>query len=593
MSWNILPKNVLQYFLTKLKGLMYTKTEVDALIPSITPNPSTTTGVLNGLEINGTAYEIQGTGEPNVQADWNEVNSTADDYIKNKPSLAAVATSGSYNDLSNRPSLATVATSGSYNDLSNKPTIPTYNFLGVNFHSGASSSQEHNCNNMTENGLYYYQSNGPATSLGAQSTDGAVLVMAHSANWLTQLAQDYRTGKIFVRSRNSGSWMRWREVISSDDTTSNVTMDDVATWGNTMGMVSLKSANANVNPNNQNGWHHFINLSYTEHSGSNMWQTQIACKAGTSDVYVRSRSGGSISGAAWVAPWVRLAKAGENVGNFYNNVGYITGINKTMVTNALGYTPPTSDTNNAVTQNDNNGNNWNLRLLLSGSQDDTTRTQGCYKTRNLQYNDYWKALYIGDANRNYGMVYSQGSQQLNISASAEENYRLFLGVRESTWSLAPLYNQYLKLGTGSFKWNQIYSSSATINTSDRRKKKDIQPLDENARIFVMKLNPVSYKLKDGETGRTHYGMIAQDIEDELTELGMTAMDFAGFCKDEVYENVKTTREGFTEVKTVKKPGEYIYGLRYEEFIAPLIKTVQLQQQEIEELKHRIDILEGK
>ena len=64
-------------------------------------------------------------------------------------SLATVATSGSYNDLSNKPTipaaqvnsdwnassgvaqilnkptLATVATSGSYNDLSNKPTIPT------------------------------------------------------------------------------------------------------------------------------------------------------------------------------------------------------------------------------------------------------------------------------------------------------------------------------------------------------------------------------------------------------------------------------------------------------------------------------------
>ena len=33
--------------------------------------------------------------------------------------LAAVATSGSYNDLSNRPSLATVATTGNFNDLSN------------------------------------------------------------------------------------------------------------------------------------------------------------------------------------------------------------------------------------------------------------------------------------------------------------------------------------------------------------------------------------------------------------------------------------------------------------------------------------------
>lgn len=46
-------------------------------------------------------------------------------------SLSAVATSGSYLDLSNRPTiptiptLAPVATSGSYEDLIDKPTIPT------------------------------------------------------------------------------------------------------------------------------------------------------------------------------------------------------------------------------------------------------------------------------------------------------------------------------------------------------------------------------------------------------------------------------------------------------------------------------------
>lgn len=85
-----------------------------------------------------------------VQADWNQSNNQAADFIKNKPNLAAVATSGSYDDLTNKPSipdpqvqadwnvsdstkadfiknkpnLATVATSGDYNDLSNKPAIP-------------------------------------------------------------------------------------------------------------------------------------------------------------------------------------------------------------------------------------------------------------------------------------------------------------------------------------------------------------------------------------------------------------------------------------------------------------------------------------
>lgn len=39
------------------------------------------------------------------------------------PSLAAVATSGAYSDLSGTPTLATVATSGSYTDLLNQPTL--------------------------------------------------------------------------------------------------------------------------------------------------------------------------------------------------------------------------------------------------------------------------------------------------------------------------------------------------------------------------------------------------------------------------------------------------------------------------------------
>ena len=43
----------------------------------------------------------------------------------NASSLATVATSGSYNDLSNTPSLATVATSGDYDDLTDKPTLGT------------------------------------------------------------------------------------------------------------------------------------------------------------------------------------------------------------------------------------------------------------------------------------------------------------------------------------------------------------------------------------------------------------------------------------------------------------------------------------
>ena len=105
--------------------------------------------------------------------------------------------------------------------------------------------------------------------------------------------------------------------------------NDIATHGNSMGMSNIaapyasstanyQTLNGYVNPNGQTGWHHYINLSYTDSNNTatspNMWQTQFAIKAGTTEVYVRSRDGGKISNsAAWAAPWVRLARVTDNV----------------------------------------------------------------------------------------------------------------------------------------------------------------------------------------------------------------------------------------------------------------------------------------
>ena len=66
-----------------------------------------------------------------VQSDYAQSNSAAVDYIKNKPDLSVYAQSAN---------LATVATSGNYSDLSGKPTIPsvdqTYNASSTNAQSG-------------------------------------------------------------------------------------------------------------------------------------------------------------------------------------------------------------------------------------------------------------------------------------------------------------------------------------------------------------------------------------------------------------------------------------------------------------------------
>ena len=92
--------------------------------------------------------------EAQVQADWAEADSSAVDYIKNKPTLATVATTGAYSDLTGVPSLATVATSGSYNDLSNKPTIPTVNNATLTIQKNGSTVKTFTANassNVTAN----------------------------------------------------------------------------------------------------------------------------------------------------------------------------------------------------------------------------------------------------------------------------------------------------------------------------------------------------------------------------------------------------------------------------------------------------------
>ncbi len=148
-----------------------------------------------------------------------------------------------------------------------------------------------------------------------------------------------------------------------------------------------------------------------------------------------------------------------------------------------------------------------------------------------------------------------------------------------------------------FRCNNIYISSGTAVTSDRRYKNNINELDDELSFkFIMALVPSSYKYKDGESGRTHYGLIAQDVEKIMTELGMTMQDFAGVVIEKLTKEVEVetvNNDGETVIeKRLEETGEIKYDLRYEEFIAPLIKVVQMQQKTIENLEERLSKLEN-
>jgi hypothetical protein len=73
---------------------------------------------------------IAATAAQQVQANWNESDNTDPSYIQNKPTIPAAQVNSDWNagsgvaQILNKPTLATVATSGDYDDLTNKPTIP-------------------------------------------------------------------------------------------------------------------------------------------------------------------------------------------------------------------------------------------------------------------------------------------------------------------------------------------------------------------------------------------------------------------------------------------------------------------------------------
>lgn len=165
----------------------------------------------------------------------------------------------------------------------------------------------------------------------------------------------------------------------------------------------------------------------------------------------------------------------------------------------------------------------------------------------------------------------------------------------------PSANDILYLGDASNKWKAVYAVSGTIQTSDRNKKKNIKEIDERYVTLFDLLQPVTFEYTRPESDRVHTGFVSQDVKAAMDEVGLTELDFAGFCRDIKMETVIEVDPETGEKRAVDKQvfdenGDpvYVYSLRYSEFIAlnsKLIKrnreTSIKQQQEIEALKYEV------
>lgn len=190
---------------------------------------------------------------------------------------------------------------------------------------------------------------------------------------------------------------------------------------------------------------------------------------------------------------------------------------------------------------------------------------------------YNKAHFSGTS---YPQIYGNGTYLIfgygNSQSIQLDNSKRFMPTADNSYTL----------GYSGYRWKQIYAAAGSISTSDRNAKKDITELDNQSYDFVMGLKPSKYRFIENESNRIHYGLIAQDVEEVLGNLGIATSDFAGFVKSPKVQVDESTR------KETVIDGEYEYGLRYEEFIAPIIKVLQMQDKKIKNLDNMVTHLIG-
>ena len=107
----------------------------------------------------------------------------------------------------------------------------------------------------------------------------------------------------------------------------------------------------------------------------------------------------------------------------------------------------------------------------------------------------------------------------------------------------------------------LFVDGSIINPSDAILKKNITSLNVEITEKLMNLKPSSFQFKDDPSNHTHYGFIAGEIESEYPELIYTKPD-QKYCK--------------------------IKSVNYLEIIPLLVHKIQIMQQEIDDLKSKID-----
>jgi trimeric autotransporter adhesin len=220
-------------------------------------------------------------------------------------------------------------------------------------------------------------------------------------------------------------------------------------------------------------------------------------------------------------------------------------------------------------------------LNNTGSYNTAVGGYSLYATSNSQYN-----VAVGyNSGGQYDMGYNNTFLGANCSGSFNGQYNV-IAIGQGV--VCP-YNSTARVGN-SATWS-IGGYANWTNISDGRFKKNIK---ENVKglDFIMKLRPVTYHLDITGLSKQSKENGGEEWNDQMKKAiaEKEKIIFSGFVAQEVEQAAKEVKYDFSGVdKPMHENG--LYGLRYAEFVVPLVKAMQEQQDLIRDLQSKVQKLQ--
>ena len=147
--------------------------------------------------------------------------------------------------------------------------------------------------------------------------------------------------------------------------------------------------------------------------------------------------------------------------------------------------------------------------------------------------------------KNDSTVGSIGTHDSRLAIGSDDTYIMFdSGSSPAIWpsnGSAALDNT-IDIGDPTYRFDDIYATNGTIQTSDRNEKQDIEVLsDAEQRVAVACKGLLrKFRWKDavaekGDDARIHFGIIAQDLQDAFAAEGLDAGRYAMFISSTWWE----------------------------------------------------------